>query len=855
MRKRKWLSLLLSVAMVITMLPTVVLAEGEEGVTDGLCPHHTVHTGDCSYEPAMEGQSCTHEHTAECMSTQIVCVHTHTAECYPDGVLPGEGEEIPPICGHTCIEEDGCVTSVLTCTHVHDTECGYLAPEAGSPCVYVCSICPVQALIDALPESDSITEDSAAEVGAKLDEIDAAKLSLTDDELDALDFTKYDAAIAKLNEMEGKAGEEQPVVLDTATNVSYLDASGVTQTCTSATKVTADATNWTTGWYVVQGTVTANSRITVSGEIHLILADGCTLIVNGGIQVDGSNALTIYGQTAGTGKLIAQNVSGPHAGIGGTGDNSLSGGTVTASGGTITINGGNITATGGLDNAFNGLGGSGAGIGSGAKRNGGTVIINGGKVTANGGGGYFGSAGIGGGSGGSGGNIEINGGTVTTTGGSTSYGGAGIGGGCGFSTGGTITIRGGTVIATGGSGATGIGGGGGTGIGGTSGSSGGDGGNVTISGGIVTANGLNGAAGIGGGRFSDNGGTFKTADSGNAIIKANKIADQSGKNDSSWRGVIFEGSSGKVYGDQTLTTELTISSNETLTIPNGTILTVPVDASLCSIGAIYVDGTLSGTVTNSGRGAVYYPLTVNGGSASGATFVRDDKTYGKAGETVTLTGTNIPVGQAIGGWTTSDSAVTIADNKFTMPAKALIVNAQNINAPTYTVTIPATVQLGNTATISAEGVNVVSGSSLVVTLTDARGFKLTTDEGAELSYSVTQNGTEVSTSGTVLTVAGGNANASGSTSLGFALNDTVRYSGNYTGILTFSVSVEVNTVSFKINGVSYQAPEGTVLYQWCNTNNIHAGWKIWDFKLGESIVSNTDVIVAGAEYTYVNNAA
>ena len=76
-----------------------------------------------------------------------------------------------------------------------------------------------------------------------------------------------------------------PTAALAAGNVSYLDVEGKTQT-RSATEVTSSDTGWTTGWYVVQGTVEIGSRVTVSGDVHLILAEGCNLIVNGGIEVD-----------------------------------------------------------------------------------------------------------------------------------------------------------------------------------------------------------------------------------------------------------------------------------------------------------------------------------------------------------------------------------------------------------------------------------------------------------------------------------------------------------------------------------------------------------------------------------------
>ena len=100
-------------------------------------------------------------------------------------------------------------------------------------------------------------------------------------------------------------------------------------------------------------------------------------------------------------------------------------------------------------------------------------------------------------------------------------------------------------------------------------------------------------------------------------------------------------------------------------------------------------------------------------------------------------------------------------------------------------------ELGGTATISASGVNVVSGSSLVVTLTDAQSFKLRTDEGAELSYTITKDSAPLGAGDTVLTVAGGTADSSGSVELTFSAPTTaIQHSGDYKGTVTFTITIE-----------------------------------------------------------------
>lgn len=68
------------------------------------------------------------------------------------------------------------------------------------------AISAVQALIDALPDADSITEDRVEEVTAQLDAIDEAKAEFADEKLAQLDLTRYDAAVAKMMALMGMDG-------------------------------------------------------------------------------------------------------------------------------------------------------------------------------------------------------------------------------------------------------------------------------------------------------------------------------------------------------------------------------------------------------------------------------------------------------------------------------------------------------------------------------------------------------------------------------------------------------------------------------------------------------------------------
>jgi len=182
-----------------------------------------------------------------------------------------------------------------------------------------------------------------------------------------------------------------------AQTASYIDASGNTQTASGVTTYTTGGSRTLiSGWYMLSGSPSAFSgTLTISGTVHLILADGCNWTINGGgIRVNSGNSLTIYAQSTGSsmGRLTA-NGSGRSAGIGGDAERSC---------GTIIINGGTIEATGAT---ASGMGGAGAGIGGGGSLSyyyggsGGVINIYGGTVKATGGNGANGSRNGGGGSG------------------------------------------------------------------------------------------------------------------------------------------------------------------------------------------------------------------------------------------------------------------------------------------------------------------------------------------------------------------------------------------------------------------------------------------------------------------------
>ena len=395
------------------------------------------------------------------------------------------------------------------------------------------------------------------------------------------------------------------------------------------------STAWNGGdgdiWYVVTKNVEIGERVEVSGAVNLVLCDGVTLTVEKGIHVTGENSLTIYGQEAGDGGIDANAIE-DQAALGGNENEAagyiqIYGGTVTASGGfqAAGIGGGNCGSGGYIEFAgectVEADGGEmgGAGIGGGWAGSGGNIVINGcNKIVAKGKGGgsgigggqaasgsqngekivikdgviyaygRSGGSGIGGGGSGSAGNIKIYGGQIEATG---DYGGAGIGSGYGGAAGGKIVILGGKIVAIGSTnlneGSAGIGGG-----------NRGAGGSITISGAEVHATGGEGSPagdgiGNGSGYEGADADVIITDETGCPLIYANSLMGNTKK----WRGIIFLGAKGKVYGESiSLQTDLTINKGQTLEIPKGTTLMVPDDVTLTNNGEIVGEGTLLGDV-------------------------------------------------------------------------------------------------------------------------------------------------------------------------------------------------------------------------------------------------------------------
>ncbi len=135
--------------------------------------------------------------------------------------------------------------------------------------------------------------------------------------------------------------------------IAYLDWDAANMRMTNAVCMTYEVVTEATSafadgkWYVVtNGSEIARGGITVSGTAHLILCDGGSLEVDdvadyqAGVSVQTGVTLTIYGQSGGSGKLVAW---------GGYDAAGIGGGYRTTCG-VVTINGGTVTAMGSVLN-------------------------------------------------------------------------------------------------------------------------------------------------------------------------------------------------------------------------------------------------------------------------------------------------------------------------------------------------------------------------------------------------------------------------------------------------------------------------------------------------------------------------
>ena len=169
MVKQRILSFVLAFCMAFMLIPTAAFAEGSTE-TPPVC-------------------SCETACTADNMNRECpVC---------------GAENAIPQNCGQYIPVEDR--TGENSSTEGADDPDGATELSAADQ---------VQAMINALPSAEAITEDNTEEVKAQLEAIDEAKAQLSDEELDQLDFSLYTEAASALG------GLAKPMLTDSTKKIS-----------------------------------------------------------------------------------------------------------------------------------------------------------------------------------------------------------------------------------------------------------------------------------------------------------------------------------------------------------------------------------------------------------------------------------------------------------------------------------------------------------------------------------------------------------------------------------------------------------------------------------------------------------
>jgi uncharacterized repeat protein (TIGR02543 family) len=418
--------------------------------------------------------------------------------------------------------------------------------------------------------------------------------------------------------------------------------------------------------------VTISSPVVVSGDVKLVLSDGCNLVCSQGIQVPEGSSLTISGNGTLTATATGQANA---AGIGGY--NGVNG--------DITIKGGKINAAGGLNGA--GIGGGYIGTPKDGENKflnnsnyvnnkthfdiGGSITITGGSITAQG---DYGGAGIGGGYQNRAKSITIeNADSVTATGNN----GAGIGGGFCADSGDIRIEECGEVTARADSNGAGIGGG----YMGTC-------GNITISDTNITAYGGNSSAGIGsgsfatdphrnsiayGGKISIKGGTLEAAggNSGGAGIGAGFLSDCKSI---TLDGVTIKGITGgsnaagigggyrESFSDACAEITITNCTEKSETEDNDVTYSITGGTNAAGIGGGYMCPTGNITIKDSSLSVKGGGAGIGGGSAGDSSIrnLGNDGEITISGGNITAKGGNNAAGIG-GGYRNKYSNITISD--------------------------------------------------------------------------------------------------------------------------------------------------------------------------------------------------
>lgn len=192
-------------------------------------------------------------------------------------------------------------------------------------------------------------------------------------------------------------------------------------------------------------------------------------------------------------------------------------------------------------------------------------------------------------------------------------------------------------------------------------------------------------------------------------------------------GIVFDGSTGTVYGNVTLDESLTINQGETLTVPEGSSLNT--NGNLTNSGTIINHGTLTGDV--GGSGTVITAPTIT----TADTDLPDGTVGTEYKQTLTATGSNITwSSNDLPAWLTLDSDGTISGTPTTANTYTFTVTAKNSAgsddktftlkigvAPVYSITAePLKLDFGTLTegyTPASQTVTIINNGNQELTLT------------------------------------------------------------------------------------------------------------------------------------------
>lgn len=319
LRKKRFLSVLLSVLLVLGSIPVTAMAETTESEENGLCEHHPQHTDECGYIEAQE--------------------------------------EIP--CNMGCADMDG------DGTVDHAEGCTYQPAVEGQPCTYVCEICnpqdsgeeeaagmeeepatpgrainsavtDVQALIDALPTAEELESMGLDEQAAAYEQVQAA-------------YDAYNALTDEQKEQITGADIFDPLFAFFTEPSVMADGIHTCEGVADAVALTAAGGLLDGGNYYLPGDITLTDDLTISGNVTLCLnghvlrgsGTGSVITVNEGATFTlcdcGTNTTTI-GENTYNGGVI----TGGTGNTGSTNSENHGGGVYVSGDATFIMNGGNI---------------------------------------------------------------------------------------------------------------------------------------------------------------------------------------------------------------------------------------------------------------------------------------------------------------------------------------------------------------------------------------------------------------------------------------------------------------------------------------------------------------------------------